>query len=73
MEEVVDLELIAYNKRKYAMMKQTHKIKKANLDTSILCTIEEPMIDTKKTRFNDLLSVGIAISYATMDKAKAKA
>jgi hypothetical protein len=68
-----DLEMIAYNKRKKVIVKQTQKRKKVDLDTTILCTTEEQVIDTKRARLSDLLSTGLAISHATMDKARFEA
>jgi hypothetical protein len=68
LEDVSDLEMIDYNReRKYCQADP--KRKKEDLDTTILCTIEEHVIDTKRARLSDLLSTGLAISHATMDKA----
>jgi len=34
-----------------------------------MCTTEENVIDRKRARLIDLLSVGLVISHATIDKA----
>jgi hypothetical protein len=43
------------------------------VDISILCTTKESMIDTKKTKLNDLFPTRIAITHVTIEKAKAEA
>jgi hypothetical protein len=53
-------------------MKRTKKRKKEDVDTSIIYTTKEAMIDTKKSKLNDILSSRIVISHATIDKAKVK-
>jgi hypothetical protein len=72
LEEVVDLESIAYNRHKQAIVKRTRKRKQVDVDSVILCTTEESLLDIKKDKLSDLLSAGIAISHATIDKAKAR-
>lgn len=66
----MDLEMIDYNRRKQVIVKQSQKRKKIDLDTTILCTIEENMIDTKRARLSGLLSIGLAITYPIMDRAR---
>jgi hypothetical protein len=41
LDDVVNLEMIAYKKRKKTIVKQTQKKKKIDLDTTILCTTKE--------------------------------
>jgi hypothetical protein len=38
----------------------------------VLCTSEETLFDAKKAKLSELLGVGVAISHATIDKARAE-
>jgi hypothetical protein len=42
------------------------------LDSSVLCTSEEVILDTKKSRMSELFSTGITISHASFDKVVAE-
>jgi hypothetical protein len=41
-----------------------------DVDKFVIFTIEESMLDTKKSILNELISVGIDISHDTIDKSK---
>jgi hypothetical protein len=71
LEEVANLESIAYNQCKQAIVKRTQKRKRVDVDNVIICTTEESLLDIKKAKLNDLLSVRIVISHATIEKVKA--
>jgi hypothetical protein len=45
-------------------------MKMIDLDSEIVYTIEEHLIDNKRENLSKILSVGVAIYYATIDKAK---
>jgi len=42
--------MIAYNERRKVFVRQKHMRKKVDLDSTIMCTIKENVIDTKRDR-----------------------
>jgi len=38
------------------------------LDSSMLCTSREVIMDTSKSKMSELFSIGISISHASFDK-----
>jgi hypothetical protein len=68
-EDVVDLESFSYDKKKKSIVKRTHRKRKVTLDSGVLSTTEEVIIDTKKDKMSQLYSIGLAISHASYDKA----
>jgi hypothetical protein len=51
-------------------VKRIQKRKRVDVDSVILCTTKESLLDIKRDKINDFLSSGITISHATIDKAK---
>jgi hypothetical protein len=70
--DVADLELIAYNKIKKTIAKQTQRKRRIDLDNTVICAIEEQVLDTKRAKLIELLSIGLAITHDTLVKAQSK-
>lgn len=70
LEEIVDLESIVYNRRRQAIVNKTHKGRRVDVDSVVLCTTEETLFDIRRVKLNKLLSTGVAILHATIDKEK---
>jgi hypothetical protein len=70
---VENLELIGYNKRRKTIVKQTQRKRRIDLDNTIICTTKEKVLDTKRAKLIELLSIGLAITHATLDKAQSEA
>jgi oligoribonuclease (3'-5' exoribonuclease) len=51
-------------------MKRTTKKRRIMLDSSILITIEENMINTKHTKTYEIIGVAMVITDATLDRAR---
>jgi hypothetical protein len=70
MDEVADIYVIAYDRKRKAIVQWTTKKRRITLDRSILTTTEEDLINTENARTSELIGVGRAISDATLDRAK---
>jgi len=51
-------------------MKRTIEKRRLTLDNSILITTEETLISTVHAKTSKLIGVGMAIKYATLDRAR---
>jgi hypothetical protein len=69
-DEVADIYAISYDRKRKAIIQRTTKKRRITLDHSILITTEENLINTENARTSELLGVGMAISDATLDRAK---
>jgi hypothetical protein len=69
-DEFVDIQAISYEwKRKY-IMKRTTKKRRITLDHSILITTEEKLVNTEHAMTSKLISAGMEITDATLDRVK---
>jgi len=69
-DEVADIHVIAYDQKRKAIFQRITKKRRITLDRSILVTIEENLIKTEHTITSERIDVGMAISDATLDRAK---
>jgi hypothetical protein len=69
-DEVADIYAISYDRKKRAIIQRTMKKRRITLDHSILITTEEDLINTENARTSELIGAGMAISDATLDRAK---
>jgi hypothetical protein len=69
-DEVVDIQSIAYDRKRKDIMKRTTKKRRLTLDISILITTEEKLISTEHAKMSELIIVGMAITYATLDRER---
>jgi hypothetical protein len=69
-DEFVNIQAITYDrKRKYIMNRKTKK-KRLTLDNSILITTEETLISTEHAKMSELISTGMLITDATLDRER---
>jgi hypothetical protein len=69
-EEIVDLESVAYNRRRKDIVRRSKKIKIIDIDNIVICTIEDPFLDTERANISEIIFFGVTISYDTIDKAR---
>jgi hypothetical protein len=69
-DEVVDIQAISYDWKRKSIVKRTTKKRRLTMDHSILITIEEKMINTEHAKTFELISAGMEITYATLDREK---
>jgi exosome complex RNA-binding protein Rrp42 (RNase PH superfamily) len=67
---VVDIQAISYDRKSKAIMKRTTKKRRLMLDSSILITMEEKMLNTKHAKTFELIGVGMVITDATLDRER---
>jgi hypothetical protein len=66
-DEVIDIQAIAYDRKRKAIMKRTTKKRRLMLVNSILITTEEKMIIIDHSKTSKLIGVGMDITNATLD------
>ena len=69
-DEVVDIQEITFDRKRKSIMKRTTKKRRLTLDSSILITTEEKLLNTKHTKTSELIGVGMAIKDATLDRER---
>jgi len=67
---VVDIQAITYDRKIQVVVRRSDKKRRLNLDSVVMITIEETLLDARKSNLNELLGVGMAISSATIDRAR---
>jgi hypothetical protein len=69
-DEVANIQEIAYErKRKVVMRRKTNK-RKITLDSTLLITIEETLFDTENSKMIELIGACMSITNATLDREK---
>jgi hypothetical protein len=68
-DEVANIEATSYDRKRQVVVKRTRKMK-LTLDSSMVITTKEILMDTKKDKVSELLGVGMVISHATIYIAK---
>jgi hypothetical protein len=69
-DEVVDIQVITYDRKRKAIMKRTTKKRRLMLDSSILITMEEKLLNIEHAKTSELIGAGMAITDATLDRAR---
>jgi hypothetical protein len=69
-EEVADIHVIAYDRKRKSIIQRTTKKRRITLDRSILITTEENLINTEDAKTYELIDVGMEILDSTLDRAK---
>jgi hypothetical protein len=69
-DEFTDMQAISYDRKRKAIMKRTTKKRRLTLDSSILINKEEKLIITEHAKTSKLISTGMAITDATLDRAR---
>jgi len=68
MDKVANLEIFSYDKKHNSIVRITHRKIKVTLDSGVVTTTEEVIIDTNKDKESQLYYEGLAISHASYDK-----
>jgi hypothetical protein len=70
MDEVNNIQAIAYDQKRRDIMKRTTKKRRVTLDSSILITTEENLINTEHAKTSELIDAGMVITDATLDRER---
>jgi hypothetical protein len=70
LDEVTDIQAIAYDRKRKSIMKRTTKKRRLTLDSFILITTEEKLISTEHAKTFELIGAGMEITYATLDRER---
>jgi hypothetical protein len=69
-DEITDIQVITYDRKRKAIIKRTTKKRRLTLDSSILITTEEKLLSTEHAKTSELIDVGMAITDATLGRAR---
>jgi hypothetical protein len=69
-DEVIDIQAITYERKRKSIMNITSKKRRLTLYISILITTEDKLISTEHAKTIELISVGMAIIDATLDRVR---
>jgi hypothetical protein len=69
-DEVVNIQSIAYDRKRKSIMKRTTEKRSFTVDSLILITIEEKLISIKNVRTSELIGAGMEITDVTLDRAR---
>jgi hypothetical protein len=69
-DEVADIQAISYDRKRKSIMKRTTKKRRLTLDRSILITTEEKLISMEHAKTSELISTGMEITDATLDRER---
>jgi hypothetical protein len=70
LDEVVDIQSIAYDRKRKDIMKRTTNKRRLTLDSSILITIKEKLISAEHAKMSELIDAGMEIIDATLDRVR---
>jgi hypothetical protein len=70
MDEVSDIQVIYYDRRRKSIMRRTTNKMRLMLDSNILITTKEKLLNTKNENTTNLIDVGMAINNAMLDREK---
>jgi hypothetical protein len=68
--EVDDIKSIAYDRKIQVLVRITSRKRNLTLDSAMVITIEENLLDSKNAKLHELLGEGMTISHATIEKDK---
>jgi hypothetical protein len=69
-DEVINIHVITYDRKRKAIMKRTTKKRRLTIDSSILITTKEKLISTEHAKTSNPIGTGIAIIDATLDRSR---
>jgi hypothetical protein len=69
-DEIIDIQAIAYDRKRKSIMKRTNKKRSIMLDSSILFTTEEKLLNIEHANMSNLIDTGMAITDVTLDRAR---
>jgi hypothetical protein len=69
-DEVDDIQSIAYDRKRKWIVKRTGKKRRITLDSAVIITMEETLLDTGQSKVTELLGVSMPISSAIIDRER---
>jgi DNA repair ATPase RecN len=69
-DEVSDIQAITYDRKRKVVMRRTTKKRRLTLDSTLLITTKETLLNTENAKTTELIGVGMAITDATLDREK---
>jgi hypothetical protein len=69
-DEVININVIAYDRKRKAIMKRTTKKRRLALDSSILITTEEKLLSIEHEKTSELIDEGMAITDSMLDRER---
>jgi hypothetical protein len=69
-DEIINIQSIAYDQKRKSIMKRTTKKRRLTLDNSIFITTKEKLISMEHAKMSELIDAGITITYATLDRER---
>jgi hypothetical protein len=67
MDEVIDIQAISYERKRKSIMWRTTKKRRLTLDSTLLITTEETLLNRENAKTTKLISAGIAITDTTLE------
>jgi hypothetical protein len=69
-DEIIDIQVITYDRKRKVVMRRTTKKRRLTLDSTLLITTEETLLDTENAKMTELIGAGMAITDATLDRER---
>jgi hypothetical protein len=69
-DEIVDIQVIAYEWKRKAMMRRTIKKRKLTLNSTLFITTKDTLFDTESAKMTELIRAGMDINDAALDRKK---
>jgi hypothetical protein len=69
-DEVANVKVIAYNKKRQVVVKRTSNKRRLTLDSAMVISTEETLFGAKLSKVSELLEARMDISSATIDREK---
>jgi hypothetical protein len=70
MDEVVDIQAIAYGRKRKSIMWRTTNKRRLALDSTLRITTEETLLSRENVKTTKLIDIGMSITDATLDREK---
>jgi hypothetical protein len=70
MDEFFDIHAISYDWKRKAIMKRNTKKRSITIDHFILITMEETLMNTEHAKTSEIISTGMEITDATLEREK---
>jgi hypothetical protein len=69
-DEVTNIQSIAYDRKRKSLMKRTTNKRRLRLDNSILITTEDKLLNIEHANTSELIGAGMAITDGTLDRER---
>jgi hypothetical protein len=69
-DKVANVQEITYDKKRQVIFRRKEKNMRLTLDSVVMITTKETLVDTRNSKVSELLGAGMFISSATIDRAR---